>query len=45
MIDHPALIFLFLVAVGFVVAIHQDRKAHDRERLDKRLRLFQGGDI
>jgi len=45
MIDHPALIFLFIAAVGFIVAIHQDRRRHDRETIDKRLRLFQGGDL
>jgi hypothetical protein len=44
-IDHPALIFLLFIAVGFVVSINRERRAHDRELMDKRVRHYQGGDL
>jgi hypothetical protein len=43
MIDATALWFLGLIAVACIWRIHKERREHDRELLDQRTRLYQGG--
>lgn len=42
MIDATALYFLGIVAVCFIVKIHRERRAHERDIEENRVRLYRG---
>jgi hypothetical protein len=41
----PAFILTGLIAFAALVSIWRERRAHDKELLDKRTRHYQGGDL